>query len=146
VRAAANAGGLPDAPSHPQRGPSKTLEKALPRFNETGMHRVNRDTCSSLASCRFRLGERRGVLTSWLPGMSPSLSNLARLLQAQGELAAHDKMLGIDHPWTRDSARVNADALSGLGRADEAATLRARYCLDQPAAPGAQNPSPESVP
>jgi hypothetical protein len=32
-------------------------------------------------------------------------------------------------PWTKDSACVTADALSALGRADEAATLRARYGL-----------------
>jgi len=34
---------------------------------------------------------------------------------------------GPDHPWTKDSARTTADALAILGRADEAAALRARF-------------------
>jgi hypothetical protein len=32
-------------------------------------------------------------------------------------------------PWTKDSASVTADALSDLGRADEAAKLLAHYGL-----------------
>jgi hypothetical protein len=35
----------------------------------------------------------------------------------------------LNHPWTKDSARVTAEALAALGRADEAAALRARYGL-----------------
>ena len=35
-------------------------------------------------------------------------------------LAAHDKVLGRDHAWTKDSARITADALDALGRAEEA--------------------------
>jgi tetratricopeptide (TPR) repeat protein len=42
-------------------------------------------------------------------------------------LAAHDKVLGRDHAWTKDSARVTADALDALGRTGEAKTLRERY-------------------
>jgi tetratricopeptide (TPR) repeat protein len=64
--------------------------------------------------------------------------NLARLLLANGNaaaalpfsedaLAAHEKTLGQNHHWTKDSARVTAEALAALGRADEATALRSRY-------------------
>ena len=42
-------------------------------------------------------------------------------------LAAHDQVLGRDHAWTNDSARVTADALDALGRTEEAKALRERY-------------------
>jgi hypothetical protein len=42
-------------------------------------------------------------------------------------LAAHEKALGRDHAWTKDSARVTADALDALGRTEEAQALRERY-------------------
>ena len=50
-------------------------------------------------------------------------------------LAAHDKALGPDHAWTKDSARVTADALDALGRAEEAKALRERYRLTPPEKP-----------
>ena len=50
-------------------------------------------------------------------------------------LAAHDKALGRDHAWTKDSARVTADALDALGRAEEAKTLRERYGVTPPENP-----------
>ena len=67
-------------------------------------------------------------------------SNLGRLLLATGKpgealalgeaaLAAHEKLLGQEHPMTKSSARVTADALDALGRAGEAAALRARHGL-----------------
>jgi tetratricopeptide (TPR) repeat protein len=42
-------------------------------------------------------------------------------------LTAHDKALGRDHAWTKDSARVTADALNALARTEEAKALRERY-------------------
>ena len=45
-------------------------------------------------------------------------------------LAAHDKLLGRHHAWTKESARVTADALDALGRAEEAKVLRERYGLE----------------
>jgi hypothetical protein len=42
-------------------------------------------------------------------------------------LTADNKVLRPDHPWTKDSARVTADALDALGRAEEAKALRERY-------------------
>jgi hypothetical protein len=50
---------------------------------------------------------------------------------SEAALAAHDNILGTDHPWTKDSARVTADALAALGRADEAPALRHRYGISQ---------------
>jgi len=41
--------------------------------------------------------------------------------------AAHDITLGRDHDWTKDSARVTADALDAIGRTEEAKGLRERY-------------------
>lgn len=62
--------------------------------------------------------------------------NLARWLLANGDpaealelgksaLLNHEKALGLQHPWTKSSAHVAADALDALGRADEAKELRA---------------------
>jgi hypothetical protein len=44
-------------------------------------------------------------------------------------VAAHERDSGPNHPWTKDSARVTADALDALGCADEAAAVRARHGL-----------------
>ena len=44
-------------------------------------------------------------------------------------LAAHDKLLGRHHAWTKESARVTADALDELVRTEEAKALRERYSL-----------------
>lgn len=43
---------------------------------------------------------------------------------AQAALAIHEAASGLNHPWTKNSARVTADA---LGRTEEAKTLRERY-------------------
>ncbi len=72
------------------------------------------------------------------PHTNVARNNLARLRLAQhapsealalseAALAAHDMVLGTHHRWTINSARVTADALAALGRANEAAALRARY-------------------
>jgi tetratricopeptide (TPR) repeat protein len=49
------------------------------------------------------------------------------LALGQIALTAHDKALGRDHAWTKESARVTADALDALGRTEEAEALRGRY-------------------
>jgi tetratricopeptide (TPR) repeat protein len=46
---------------------------------------------------------------------------------AERALAGHERLLGADHRRTRDSAGNAANALDALGRADEAAAVRARY-------------------
>jgi hypothetical protein len=51
------------------------------------------------------------------------------LALSDAALAAHDKVLGPDHHWTKDSARTKASALVALGRPDEAAAIRANYDL-----------------
>jgi hypothetical protein len=48
---------------------------------------------------------------------------------SEAALRAHQKILGVDHRWTKDSARTKAAALDALGRADGAA-LRMKYGLD----------------
>jgi len=49
------------------------------------------------------------------------------LALGEAALATHETASGPNHPWTKNSARVTADALEALGRAEEAAALRARY-------------------
>jgi tetratricopeptide (TPR) repeat protein len=51
---------------------------------------------------------------------------------AQAALATHEATLDPNHSWTKDSARVTADALDAQDRTDEAAELRARYGIDGP--------------
>jgi Tetratricopeptide repeat len=48
---------------------------------------------------------------------------------AQTALSTHEAASGANNHWTKDSALVTADALTALGRADEATALRARYGL-----------------
>jgi tetratricopeptide (TPR) repeat protein len=71
-------------------------------------------------------------------GTKPEIHDLALLALKVGRpteaftlgqtaLDAHDKALGQDHPWTKNSARVTADALDALGRTEEAKALRERY-------------------
>jgi hypothetical protein len=48
---------------------------------------------------------------------------------AQCALATHEVAPGLNHAWTKDSARVTADALDALGRAEEAKALREQYGL-----------------
>jgi hypothetical protein len=50
---------------------------------------------------------------------------------AETALRAHEKVLGPNHRWTKDSARVTAEVLDALGRADQAAALRARYGVER---------------
>ena len=50
-------------------------------------------------------------------------------------LASYEKVLGRDHAFTKDSARVTADALDALGRTEEAKALRERYGVTEPEKP-----------
>jgi tetratricopeptide (TPR) repeat protein len=75
--------------------------------------------------------------------------NLSRLLLRIGRptealslgetaLTAFDKVLGRNHPSTKgEGARVTADALDALGRAEEAKALRERYGIR-----GSDDPKP----
>jgi tetratricopeptide (TPR) repeat protein len=69
----------------------------------------------------------RQLLASDRPTEALALSKTA--------LAAHDKVLGRDHAWTKDSARITADALDALGRSEEAKPLREKYGLTKPEQP-----------
>ena len=48
---------------------------------------------------------------------------------SEAALAALEKVPGANHRWTKWAAAVTGDALDALGRADEAAALRARCGL-----------------
>ena len=45
-------------------------------------------------------------------------------------LAAHAKVLGAEHPRTKNSARVTARARDALGRGDEARAVRKQYGIE----------------
>jgi hypothetical protein len=51
---------------------------------------------------------------------------------ARAALATHERASGPNHRWTKDSARVTADALDAQCRTEEATELRARYGIDGP--------------
>jgi tetratricopeptide (TPR) repeat protein len=74
------------------------------------------------------------------PNTAWSLATIGLLLLEEGDaagarslaeraLAISEKALGPEHAWTKDSARVTADALDALGRTEEAKALRERYGL-----------------
>jgi hypothetical protein len=76
------------------------------------------------------------------PNTNRARHNLARLLLAAGNatkafcvgetaLAAHEKILGRYHDWSKDSARVTAEALTELGRVEEAVALRTRHGIEE---------------
>jgi len=52
---------------------------------------------------------------------------LEALAVSEVALAVDEKTVGSDHAWTKESARVTADALDRLGRTEEAKALRERY-------------------
>ena len=52
-----------------------------------------------------------------------------------GTGARHEAALGLNHSWTKDSARVTADALDALGRTEEANALREQYGVTSSDAP-----------
>lgn len=75
------------------------------------------------------------------PNTNVARRNLAKLLLATGKpmealavgqaaASFHEKILGIDHVWSRNSAIVAADILDALGRLREGAELRDRYGID----------------
>jgi hypothetical protein len=67
----------------------------------------------------------RHVVYWWLGPVSGQPTEALSL--GETALTTHDKVLGSDHTWTKDSARVTADALDALGSAEEAKALRERY-------------------
>jgi hypothetical protein len=87
------------------------------------------------------LAIRERALDPQHPDTNLTRTNLASLRLARGApidalalseaaLAAHHEVLGSDHPSTKRSAGVKADALTVLGRIDDAAALRVKYGLD----------------
>jgi tetratricopeptide (TPR) repeat protein len=90
------------------------------------------------------LGLAESALGSEHPNTNRVRSNLAKALVAIGNfadaeklgavaLALHESALGPSHAWTVDAAAVVAQALEAAGRSGEAAQVRQRFGLDQPA-------------
>jgi tetratricopeptide (TPR) repeat protein len=52
------------------------------------------------------------------------------LRDSEAALAGLERALGKKSRWTKDAARTTADALDAVGRAEEAAALRARYRIE----------------
>lgn len=53
------------------------------------------------------------------------------LLTAEGALAIHEKKLGPNHPWTKYSASVTAQAFSAHARNDEKRLTRSNHPLNR---------------
>jgi tetratricopeptide (TPR) repeat protein len=115
-------------------------------------HRYTAESLSGLAGLLQAQGDLAGarplferalaiaekVLGPKHPVTNRARLGFARLLVADGKaakalvlseaaLAAREKALGENHPLLKDAIEITADALDALGRAEEAAALRARY-------------------
>ena len=114
-------------------------------------HRATAESLANLATLLNEEGDLVGARTYYERALGtfemvspehPRTNRLrydfARLLLATGSaaegltlsetaLGGHEKILGRNHRWTKDSAEVTADVLTALGRADEALALRQRY-------------------
>jgi tetratricopeptide (TPR) repeat protein len=97
------------------------LAGAQPRFERAIAIREKTLGSGDRVTNRDRCQLARVLLAMGHPAQALALSQTA--------LAAHDKALGPNDPWTKDSARVNAEALDALGRREDAAALRANYAL-----------------
>jgi tetratricopeptide (TPR) repeat protein len=96
-----------------------------------------------LAGARPLIERAVAILEKVLDPEHPNLHlvrhNLARakgnaveaLTYAEAALACCEKALGENHRSAKFAARITADALDALGRAEEAAALRARYGIDR---------------
>ena len=80
------------------------------------------------------LGHRHPLTQRYCSHYARLLLNTGRptdaLSYAQSALSIHEATSGPTHHWTKDSARVMADALDAQGRTDEAAEPRAQYGID----------------
>jgi tetratricopeptide (TPR) repeat protein len=114
--------------------------------NLAGLHRDEGDLPPARPLLERALAIREKALGMEHPNTNVARCNLAVLLLESGNpgeafplgdaaLTAQEKSVGQDHPWTKDSASVTAEALDALGRAAEAAALRARYGLEPKASP-----------
>ena len=87
----------------------------------------------SLGPEHYETNKTRSTLARLLISGQPTEA----LTLAQAAMAAHEKAVGPAHGLTKDSARVTADALDTLGRAEEAKALREQYGLTEPEKPAA---------
>jgi tetratricopeptide (TPR) repeat protein len=158
-----NLGGLLDSMGDYQ-GARRLYERALAiRGKVLGAeHPATAVSLNNLASLLYDQGDYEGarplferalaifekVLGPEHSETATNLGNLAFLLQSQGAyeaarplferaVAIFEKVLGPDHPNTKNAATGAARVLDALGRADEAAALRARFGLPQEPKPPA---------
>jgi hypothetical protein len=82
-------------------------------------------------SARWRSGRR--CLAAEHPDTATTDRSAEALQLARAALAAHERVNGPNHPWTKDCAGVTADALAALGLAAEAEALRKKYGIEDQA-------------
>jgi len=97
------------------------LAGAQPRFERAIAIREKTLGSDDPVTNRDRCALACGLLAMGHPAQALALSETA--------LASHEKAFGPNNPWTKDSARVNSNALDTLGRGEDAAALRTRYAL-----------------
>jgi tetratricopeptide (TPR) repeat protein len=97
------------------------LAGAQPRFERAIAIREKTLGSGDRVTNRDRCQLARVLLAMGHPAQALALSDTA--------LAGHDKALGPNDPWTKDSARVTVEALDALGRGEDADALRAHYAL-----------------
>jgi tetratricopeptide (TPR) repeat protein len=100
------------------------------------------DLAGALAFLERAVGIQRAIRPNH-PKTVEAISRLARLKLRLGNpkeafdlgstaLESHIKMFGLGHPWTKDAARIVADALHALKRPREAAAIRQQYGIEEP--------------
>jgi len=110
-------------------GARPLYERAL-AIREKTLGPEHYDTAESLNDLAVLLsneGDFAGARLLLKRALAIGASHVKRSPLGETAFAAHDITLGRDHDWTKDSARVTADALDALGRTEEAKGLRERY-------------------
>jgi hypothetical protein len=94
-------------------GPAKSYSSARASLhNLASLLRDESDLAGARPLCERALAIREEVLAA-----------------AECALVTHQATGGPHHPWTKDAARITADALAALGRADEAVQRYARLSI-----------------
>jgi len=117
-------------PEHPDTAASlSNLARLLGKTGDT-------EEAEALFKRAIAIGERalareHALTQRWCSHYARLLFDTERpaeaLCFAQTALETHEATSGPNHPWTKDSARVVADALAALDRGEEAEALRARH-------------------
>ena len=125
-------GGEPQQSRRPATGPGRLRRRAAALRARTGDLREG---------ARPRASDHQSRTQRYWPACCSSpASRPKRSPSARPPSPPTTRLLGRDHAWTKDSARVTADALDALGRTEEAKALRERYGVTEP-----ENPEPSSA-